>query len=388
MGIISNLFGRVRKAFNMARYKELGQYTATFAPFGADMYKSALVRSCVRPLAEHTSKANAVCKDKDFEKMLNESPNMYMNGKDFLYKTRTLLELKNTAFIFIERNPLNKVIGLYPVPYSWFEALEAGNGLYIKFHFDGLAVTELVLPWDDLAVLRKDYCYGDIAGDDNSAILPLLDLIHTTDQGVANAIKATANLRGILKSTKAMLSPEDVKASKDQFVQEYMSLNNSGGIAALDATQEFTPITMSPTVTSWETSKELRENVYRYFGISDAIVMSNYTEQQLDAFYEARVEPFLVALSIELSRKCFNDRQRSFGNGVTYESNRMQYASNNTKLAMVALVDRGALTPNEWRMLFNLAPVDGGDEPIRRLDTAEVGIPQNDTEENENDQQE
>lgn len=33
------------------------------------------------------------------------------------------------------------------------------------------------------------------------------------------------------------------------------------------------------------------------------------------------------------------------------------------------MVDRGALTPNEWRKIFNLAPVEGGDEPIRRLDT-------------------
>ena len=44
--------------------------------------------------------------------------------------------------------------------------------------------------------------------------------------------------------------------------------------------------------------------------------------------------------------------------------------SNKTKLEMVALVDRGALTPNEWRAMFNLPPVDGGDVPIRRLDTA------------------
>ena len=37
---------------------------------------------------------------------------------------------------------------------------------------------------------------------------------------------------------------------------------------------------------------------------------------------------------------------------------------------MVQLVDRGALTPNEWRAMFNLAPVEGGNIPIRRLDTA------------------
>ena len=36
---------------------------------------------------------------------------------------------------------------------------------------------------------------------------------------------------------------------------------------------------------------------------------------------------------------------------------------------LVQMVDRGALTPNEWRNIFNLPPIDGGDTPIRRLDT-------------------
>ena len=43
-----------------------------------------------------------------------------------------------------------------------------------------------------------------------------------------------------------------------------------------------------------------------------------------------------------------------------------------TKLALVALVDRGALTPNAWAKTLNLPPLPGGDEPIRRLDTAAI----------------
>ena len=149
-----------------------------------------------------------------------------------------------------------------------------------------------------------------------------------------------------------------------------MNLNNEGGIASLDATQEFTPITMNPTVTNTATIKEFREDVYRYFGVNDSFVMSDYTEEQMESFYESRIEPFLVALSTELTRKVFTEREIGFGNAITYESNRMNYASTKTKLEMVALVDRGALTPNEWRAMFNLEPVEGGDVPIRRLDTA------------------
>lgn len=355
-----------------ARWKELGNYNAIFSSFGTDIYKSAAVRDCIRPLAEHTSKANARCTDKRIERILNVSPNMYMSGKDFLSKVRTKLEIKNTAFIYISRDETGKVTGFYPVPYSYFEALEYQNGLFIKFHFAGEAARELVLPWADLAVLRKDYNESDISGDDNTPILEMLELINTTNQGVVNAVKATANLRGILKSTKSMLSPEDIKKNKENFVKDYLSLENEGGIASLDATQEFTPITMAPTTANYAQMKEFRENVYRYFGVSEPIVTSNYTESQMEAFYEARIEPFLVALALELTRKVFSDRQQGHNNEIIYESNRMQYASNSTKLAMVAMVDRGALTPNEWRFIFNLAPVDGGDVPIRRLDTAKV----------------
>ena len=36
------------------------------------------------------------------------------------------------------------------------------------------------------------------------------------------------------------------------------------------------------------------------------------------------------------------------------------------------MVDRGAMTPNEWRAVMNLSPIECGDKPIRRLDTAVV----------------
>jgi hypothetical protein len=50
----------------------------------------------------------------------------------------------------------------------------------------------------------------------------------------------------------------------------------------------------------------------------------------------------------------------------------LQYASMSTKLNLLQMVDRGAMTPNEWRRVMNMAPIEGGDKPIRRLDTAVV----------------
>ncbi len=367
-------FFRPLKSIKQAQWKELGAYTAIFTPFGINIWRSDLVRSCIRAISEHTSKANAVSNRPEIAQLLNTKPNIYMSGKDFLAKVRNWLEVKNTAFIYISRDfYTGRVLGFYPVPYASFEALEYEGDIYIKFYFSGNSERELVLPWADLAVMRKDYYTSDIWGDDNGAILEKLDIINTADQGVANAVKSTANLRGILKSTKSMLKREDIKAQQQQFIEDYMNLSNNAGIASLDATMDFQPIKMEPIVADSALVKEYRDDVFRYFGVNDKILMSSYNEDEMEAFYEARIEPFLVALGTELTRKVFTDRELALKNYIIYESNRIGYASNKTKLNMIQLVDRGILTPNELRQVFNLAPYDGGDEFIRRLDTMPTG---------------
>ena len=355
------------------QFKELGTYKSNFGVFGNNIYDSDDVRTCVRALAEHTSKANPRCTNKDIERILALNPNKYMNGKDMLAKLRNILEVKNTAFLYIERDNKNNVIGFYPVPYSSFEAVEYQDNLFVEFRFHGKATRKYVLPWDDLAVLRKDYLHSDISGEDNAPLLRTLSVTNTLDSGMENAIKSTANLRGILKSTKAMLSPEKIKEQKEQFVKDYLNIENEGGIASIDSTQEFTPIQMKPTTATAEESDAYRERVYRYFGVNKHILQSSYNETEYDAFYESRIEPFLVALSLELTRKIFTPREISFENRVWYESSRLQYASAKTKISMVALVDRGLMTPNEYRELFNMPPYEGGDEFVLRLDTAKTG---------------
>jgi len=354
-------------------FQELGTYKSYFGIFGNNIFDSADVRTAIRTLSEHTSKANPRCTDKRIEKLLQLNPNKYMNGKDFLAKIRNILEIKNTAFVYIERDNTNKVIGFYPVPYQTYTAVEYKDRLFVEFMFDGTAVNQLVVPWEDLAVLRKDYLMSDIGGESNKPLLGTLDVINTMDQGLENAVKSTANLRGILKSTKAMLSPDDLRKQKDSFVNDYMNLSNAGGIASLDATQEFKEINLKPTTATAEEQETYRERVYRYFGVNEKIIKSSYSESEYDAFYESRIEPVLVALSLEFTRKIFTDREISFGAEIWYESNRLQFASAKTKISMVALVDRGLMTPNEYRALFNMAPYEGGDEFVLRLDTSKTG---------------
>lgn len=363
---IKAIFGGI-KNFVTSAWREIGSYTARFSSFGTDIYANEVVRACIRTLAEHTSKANVkvlrdgLPGDKRLQRMIQYRPNLYMNGKDFLYKVRTLLEINNVVFIYIMRDDTGKCIGLYPMPSAQLEAVEAAGGLFIKFQFsNGLAMCH---SWEDLAVLRKDYNASDIWGDPNTAILTSLDLLNTTNEGMANAIKATANMRGILKNTKAGLKPEDVKASRDVFVNDYMSLSNTSGVAALDAYQDFTPIKMEPVIANYKNVEELRNNIYRYFGVNEDAVLSKLSGDTWEAFYEAKIEPVLIALGLELTNKIFSNRERGFENEIIFESNRMQYMSTANKLALVQMVDRMAMTPNEWRQVMNMAPVPWGNEP-------------------------
>lgn len=360
---IAQVFGKARN-YIASMWREIGGYRATFTPFAGDVYANETCRACVRALAEHTAKANArvVGGDKRLENLLNLRPNVYMNGKDFLYKLRTLYEVHNTVFVFINRDDLGRCISLYPIPQCGSEAVDVGGELYIRFYLpDG---TILVVSWADLVVLRKDYNGSDIWGDDNGAIKGSLDLLNTANQGMSNAIKATANLRGIVKSNKAMLKDEDIKRIKNQFVGDYLNMENASGIAAMDGTLEYIPVNMQPQIANYKHIEELRNNIYRYFGVNEKAVTSQLVGDDWEAFYEAQIEPFLIALGLELTYKVFTDRQRGHGNQIIYEANRMQFMSTQSKLALVQMVDRESMTINEWRAVLNLAPLPDGDKTL------------------------
>ena len=371
-GAFKALFSGAKPSREAATWREVGSYMSHFAPYNSNLYANEVCRACIRTLSEHTSKANPKVLGgyEKLARMMQFRPNLYMNGKEFLNKVRNLYEINNTVFIYINRDDRGNVLSLYPMPSCPAEAVESGGRLYIRFQ---LAGGKLTAAWDDLAVIRKDYNSSDIFGDSNTAIATSLELLDTTSQGMANAIKSTANLRGILKSTKAMLSDDDVKKQRDRFVTDYMAMTNTSGIAMTDATLTFTPIQLQPAMANYKSVEDLRMNIYRYFGVSEEAILGKLHGDAWEAFYDASIEPFLIALGQELTYKIFSERERGFGNEIIFESNRLQYMSMEAKLSLVAMVDRGALTPDEWRAVMNLAPIEGGSIPLRRLDTATVG---------------
>ena len=87
-----------------------------------------------------------------------------------------------------------------------------------------------------------------------------------------------------------------------------------------------------------------------------------------------------MQLGGEYTRKLFTRRERVFGNKIIFEASLWDSASISTKLNLLQMVDRGSLLPDEWRAAFHMGPIPGGDQPIRRLDTAYVDTTENLTE--------
>ena len=154
---IQALFGNIKQKITSA-WREIGNYTSSFSSFGTDVYANDTVRACIRTLAEHTSKANVkvfkrgekgrVEGDLRLQRMIQYRPNFYMNGKDFLYKCRTLYEINNVLFVYIQRDEFGKCIGLYPMPHGQYEAVEDMRGnLFIKFIYPRVTMCHA---WDDL----------------------------------------------------------------------------------------------------------------------------------------------------------------------------------------------------------------------------------------------
>ena len=189
---------------------------------------------------------------------------------------------------------------------------------------------------------------------------------HIMREGLINAIKTTSSIRGILKTTKAMLKPEDIKATRDQFVNDFITNGDRMGIGGLDATTDFQTVNITPVTATESQIKEIDTEILSYFGISQEIIQSDYTEDKWNAFYQSVLEPLAVQMGLEFTIKLFTLTERFHGNRIVFEANRLEYASNKTKIDIARYLNN-YLTVNEIRKIFNLDPLEDGDVRLQDL---------------------
>ena len=113
--------------------------------------------------------------------------------------------------------------------------------------------------------------------------------------------------------------------------------------------------------------KVIRENVFEYFGVNEDVLQNKAYGDRWSAFYEGAIEPFAIQFSEVMTKMLFTFREQSQGNAVMATANRLQYLSNSEKLNVSSqMLDRGIMSINDVRDIWNLPPVEGGDTRIIR----------------------
>lgn len=349
------------------------------------LYESDIVRACIRPKVKAIGKLTGkhirddpagglkVNPDANIRFLLSE-PNPYMTAQQMQEKVATQLCLNNNAFILIVRDENGKVIQMYPIPCTIVETKYNDTGeLFLKFQYrNGKSGT---FPYKDIIHLKQDYNENDIFGESPvEAIAPMMDVIGTIDRGIIRAIKNSGVVRWLL-NFKTSMRDEDIKSNVEKFVKNYLAVEtDTFGAAGVDAKADVQRIEPKDYVPNAAQTDRTIERIYSFFNTNKKIVQSDYTENEWTAYYEAEIEPIVVQMHQTYTVGIFSRKERGFGNRIVFEANNLQCASLTTKLAFQAMVDRGAMTPNEWRETMNMTPIPGGDQPIRRLDTQVVNL--------------
>lgn len=352
-----------------------------FYSWHGNLYRSDIIRSIIRPKSKAVGKMAAKhirSNETEFKtnpepyiKFLLENPNPFMSGQILQEKMVTQLELNSNAFAVIIKDDDNIPTQIYPLNALNFEAIYEDRVLFLKFLLrNGKVVT---YPYSNIIHLRKDFNENDLFGTPPTKVLKaLMEVVNTTDQGVVKAIKNSNTIKWLLKF-KTSLRPDDIKKEVKEFEKNYLQIDSeAGGAAATDSKYDAEQVKAESYVPNAAQMDKTTQRLYSFFNTNEKIIQSKYTEDEWNAYYESEIEPVGLQLSKEYTQKLFTRKERSFGNEIIFEASNLQYASMSTKLNLVQMVDRGSLAPNEWRKIMNLSPIEGGDKPVRRLDTAIV----------------
>lgn len=381
--LFSKIFGTNesnRPAQSSAEFTILDGNKAVFTRYKGDFKNDTDIRACVDAIARNGAKMNPKHIRNfsgKFENLkgnvytiISKRPNELQNAYQFYYQVISNLELYNDSFIYIQRDSNLKITGLYPLDFSEGKLYEYKDKIWVKFRFGN--AKERFVPYDSCIHLTRFTSDSGITGGTTTPIIKTLSMKHVLDEGIINAIKTTQSIKGVLKSTKAMLKPEDVKKMHDQFVEDFIDKNKSG-IGGLDANTDFIPVKIEPTTASDSQVKSIDSKILSYFGINENIIQSKYSEDEWNAFYESVLEPIGLQMSLEFTNKIFTSTEKYFGNEIVFESNRLQYVSNNTKINLLRYANN-IMTINELREVFNLAPREDGDIIMQDLNHIDSNV--------------
>lgn len=373
MGLFERIFGNRPKEPRQydGGYKMLNGYTPHFTKWGGDIYESELVRAAINARATHISKLSVEMHGSArpaLQTKMKHGPNQFQTWSQFLYRLSTLLDVHNTAFICPVYDDYGEPSGVYtPLP-NKCEIVQYNNTPFLRYEFG----------WGEKAAIELAYCgimtkyqyKNDFFGETNHALFPTMELINIQNQGIEEGVKSAATYR-FMAQLSNFSKAEDLAKERKRFTAENFARDAQGGGILLfpNTYQNIKQIEVKPWVVDNDQMQTIRDSVFEYFGVNEDVITNKAFGDSWAAFYEGAVEPFAVQFSEVMTKMLFTLREQSNGNYVAVSANRLQYMSNTEKLSFAAqMADRGLVTRNELREMFNLTPLPdeiGNQLPVR-----------------------
>ena len=371
MGVFDWLFQRRPKPVGKyeGEFKMLDGYRPHFSSWNKDIYENELIRAAIHARATHISKLKVEtigAARPMLQRKLSHGPNELQTWGQFLYRLSTMLDMHNTAFIVPVYDQYGEPSGVYaPLP-ERCSVVQYGGKPYLKYRFsDG---KEAAIEMDYCGVLTKFQYRSDFFGETNSALKPTTELIHIQNQGIEEGVKSAATYR--FYATLANFSKdEDIKKEAARFSKTNFSNDAGGGGLLLfpNTYKDIQQVNSKPFTVDADQMKIIRESVFEYFGVNEDVLENKAYGDSWAAFYEGAIEPFAIQFSDVMTKMLFTLREQTEGNRVMATANRLQYLSNAEKLNVSSqMLDRGIMSINDVREIWNMPPVDGGDVRIIR----------------------
>lgn len=352
-------------------FKLLDGYTPHFTTWGGGMYESELIRAVINARATHISKLHVELTGAArpaLQSKMKHAPNKFQTWSQFLYRASTILDIHNTLFICPVYDDYGEPSGVYtPLPHQC-EIVQYNGVPYLRYDFG----------WGEKAAIELEYCgimtkfqyKNDIMGENNHALFPTMDLIHIQNQGIQEGVKSAATYR-FMAQVSNFTKAEDLAKERRRFTEENFSKDAKGGGLLLfpNTYKDVKQIEVKPWIVDDKQMELIKSNVFEYFGVNEDVLENKAFGDAWAAFYEGAIEPWSIQFSEVMTKMLYTLREQTQGNQVMATSSRLQYMSNADKLAVSAqMADRGLMTRNEIREIWNLAPLPeplGSQLPVR-----------------------
>lgn len=375
MGIFEAIFKKPKADVNAKGYfKMLNGYSPVFTNAPESIYEMELTRAAIHSFANFCGKLKpeiAGTARQNLSKTLLFKPNPFQDTYKFLYRLATILLVNNTAFVCPIEDDFGRLVGYYPLLPQNCEVIDVGGKPYLRYSF--ATGQKAAVEFEKVGILTRFQYSNDFFGADNRAFNPTMQLIHTNNQGIINGVKNSAAIRFLAKIAN-LFDAEDIKKERERFTKDNLSADNQSGMIIYDNKfSEVKQVDSKPFTINANQMMQIKENVFDYFGVSEGIIQNKYNEDEWNAFYEGAIEPFALQLSLVMTNMTFTEHQISCGNSIIFTANRLQYASNQTKLSIsTQLFDRGLINRNAVMDIWNMAHVENGDKYYIRKEYTEV----------------